>query len=285
MPTQSGYIGPDFLCIGAPKSGSTWLYELLRVHPDVFLPKEIKEIRFFTRYYSRGVDWYKSLYSDQADHQISGDITPHYLYVNSVENIEKYNPSFKLILIYRDPVERCVSHFKFRRRSDNYQKTFADFINDYPESVEWGFYAKHLQKYIEAFPLDQFLFLKFEDVTKDVEAAKCQLAEFLGVAPSLFPTEAGHQRVNAHKEPLFPVAYKIGARMSRILVDLKLYKVRKAVKFLAKGLLRGRTSAKSEKPTSVISSEQLDELRQLYSEDYASLQQIVKSRSSKNYSF
>ena len=55
---------PDFLVIGALKCGTTWLDLQLREHRDLHLPSTIKEINFFTREYSRGLDWYRSFWAD-----------------------------------------------------------------------------------------------------------------------------------------------------------------------------------------------------------------------------
>ena len=47
---------PDFLGIGAQRSGTTWLYEQLRGHPQVVMSSKRKEIHFFDRHYDRGLD-------------------------------------------------------------------------------------------------------------------------------------------------------------------------------------------------------------------------------------
>ena len=39
-------VGPDFICIGAPKSGTTWLYQNLNKHPSIWLPP-VKELHYF----------------------------------------------------------------------------------------------------------------------------------------------------------------------------------------------------------------------------------------------
>lgn len=277
MERQDGYKGPDFLCIGAPKCGSTWLYELLGAHPTIFFPEEVKEIRYFTRYHERGDDWYRKLYNKQQKNQTSGDITPHYLYVESVDHIARFNPDFKFILIYRDPVQRCVSHYKFRIRSDNYKKSFGDFMKDYPDSVEWGFYAKHLSKFTNVFPENQFLFLSFENATENVEETKTELARFLGVDYSLFPADAGYSRVNIHKEPRFPRVYKLGVKVSRLLVDLKLYRLRVTIRDLGKGLLAGRSSSSAGAVDHSVSQIELEKLGQLYQEDQETLRRIIRS--------
>ncbi len=53
---------PSFIGIGAPRSGSTWLHELLRAHPNVYLPRQRKELNFFNQNDSRGIDWYEKYF-------------------------------------------------------------------------------------------------------------------------------------------------------------------------------------------------------------------------------
>ena len=140
---------PNFLCIGAPKCGSTWLQKLLESHPQVFIPTELNEIHFFDERFENGTEWYAKFFADQTDaHLAVGEITPHYLYadpsrIGAVPTIQK------LVLIYRDPVDRIVSHYKFRMRMDGYQGEFGQFLCDYPESIEWSRYGQHFQNYLE----------------------------------------------------------------------------------------------------------------------------------------
>ena len=74
---------PDFICLGAPRAGTTWLYECLNEHPGVFLP--LKEVHFFIKvhgrdyYTEKGLSWYLSLFKPARENQISGDIAAGYL--------------------------------------------------------------------------------------------------------------------------------------------------------------------------------------------------------------
>ena len=53
---------PTFLGIGVQRAGTTWLHTLLNSHPDVYMPTHRKEIRFFDRYYERGLSWYEEFF-------------------------------------------------------------------------------------------------------------------------------------------------------------------------------------------------------------------------------
>ena len=84
--------GPDFICIGAHKTGTTWLYETLKPHPEVFLPP-VKELKYFWEAYrepNKGVatrfigrEWlavcYRSILKDSAIRFLRNMLEPHRL--------------------------------------------------------------------------------------------------------------------------------------------------------------------------------------------------------------
>src|SRR3990170_4320009 len=73
---------PNFLGIGAPRAGTTWLNTLLGNHPDVFVPTVRDEMRFFDLYYERGLGWYERYFcpSEEAHrYRAIGEVTPQYL--------------------------------------------------------------------------------------------------------------------------------------------------------------------------------------------------------------
>jgi hypothetical protein len=129
---------PDFLCIGGQRSGTTWLYRQLNLHPDFWMPP-IKELRYFDQL-SRTKRAFPGRHRDQRDacflesvnrlssrpyldmegyarlfepkgSLLSGDITPAYSMLNDeiIERIISYFPSLKVIFLARDPVERVWS--------------------------------------------------------------------------------------------------------------------------------------------------------------------------------
>ena len=129
---------PDFLCIGAQKSGTTWLYHQLHLHPDFWMPPQ-KELHYFdqlghARLFGlqrkederdlRFLEAMKKL-SDQPfidlegyarlfelkGSLISGDITPAYSTLNEeiISRIVRRFPKLKVIFLARDPVERALS--------------------------------------------------------------------------------------------------------------------------------------------------------------------------------
>ena len=70
---------PNFLHIGPGKSGSSWLHETLTLHPEVYL-SEAKDLYFFSRYYDRGLDWYRKQFRPaRPSHRVVGEVCPDYL--------------------------------------------------------------------------------------------------------------------------------------------------------------------------------------------------------------
>jgi hypothetical protein len=61
---------PDFICVGVQKAGTTWLYEQLCSHPQVFMPK--KELDFFFK--PLGLAWYGAHFEGAGEPQVCGDI-------------------------------------------------------------------------------------------------------------------------------------------------------------------------------------------------------------------
>jgi Sulfotransferase domain len=126
----------DFLVIGAPKAGTTSLFEYLRTHPRLHLPR-FKETNFFLDHtYGRGVDWYFDwILAGSAPGLVNGEVSVRYMAGTSrtEEAAEKAGtfgdepgldpeqvvparihaalPEAKLIALLRDPVGRCVSEY------------------------------------------------------------------------------------------------------------------------------------------------------------------------------
>src|SRR5438094_2284502 len=137
--TLSEARGPDFLCIGAHKAGTTWLYQQLDSHPDFWMPP-VKELHYFDqlsrvqragrlrrrdqrdfRFLERlnrlsaepGIDLekYGRLFEPKAS-LLSGDISPNYSTLSDevIRQVIGYFPNLRVIFLARDPVERVWSH-------------------------------------------------------------------------------------------------------------------------------------------------------------------------------
>jgi hypothetical protein len=196
---------PTFLGIGVPRAGTTWLYELLASHPDIYVPFRRKEVRFFDRYFERGYHWYEQFFppDEQAGrYQAIGEITPEYFYsTDCLERIANTPSVTRLILMLRNPIARAYSQYGLRVRIGKSSESFEDFLTLRPQAIEWGFYSRYLENYLHYFQREQILVLIFEHAVTDVSETKETLARFFGVAVDRFPPTAGTKRVNRSYAP------------------------------------------------------------------------------------
>jgi hypothetical protein len=152
---------PDFLCVGAQKAGTTWLYQQLDSHPDFWMPP-IKELHYFdelcrvqrarpprcrderdlcflesmkslTAGPSIDLENYARLFEPKAS-LLSGDITPTYSTLSDeiIRRIVEYFPNLKVIFLARDPVERAWSHLSMEvryRQIEPFEVTDIDDVN------------------------------------------------------------------------------------------------------------------------------------------------------------
>lgn len=178
--------GPNFIGIGAQRAGTTWLYENLRGHPDIFLPSK-KELRFFNFGYDEGLDAYHSHFSAVTDETAVGEITPGYYWNKAaLERIADYAPDMRLIFILRSPVERAFSQFELYR--DEFKgASFSTALRDRTELIEWGLYGRTMQWIDELFPREQLLLMDYADLSADPLRFLRRVFDFLKVTQDFTP--------------------------------------------------------------------------------------------------
>ena len=80
---KPAHLLPTFLGIGAARSGSTWLHRLLLSHPDIYVPRQRKELSYFDHDYDRGLAYYEAFFppaNQSSVYRAIGEVTPTYLY-------------------------------------------------------------------------------------------------------------------------------------------------------------------------------------------------------------
>lgn len=178
---------PNFIFIGPDKSGSTWIFEALRYHPEVCMAKA-KDIYFFDRYFDKGLKWYESLFSHCDTRNAVGEISHDYLFSEvACERIKRTIPNVKLITCLRDPVERAFSAYLFLVKHGLTSAEFSEAIDKFPELTGFSLYAKPIQRYILTFGRSRLLILRFEDLKSDPKAFATRIFNFIGVDPAFEP--------------------------------------------------------------------------------------------------
>lgn len=175
---------PTFLCIGVQKAGTSWLYEMLRQHPEICTGRP-KEIHFFNRdkNFQRGWDWYLSHFAHCYEAKAIGEFTPDYLWdvahrldvpgyevaENIPARVHKALPDIKLLVILRNPVDRAVSSYFHEiganRLSPNRR---LSQVGDSAGIVSKGYYSEHLGRWLEYYPRERFKIMIYEeDLARD----------------------------------------------------------------------------------------------------------------------
>lgn len=184
-----------FLGIGAQKCATTWLHDVLADHPQLCLPGEVKELDFFSYFFDYGWQWYERHFEHAAESAMCGEISPSYLHGPGVaERVAAYNPAMRIILMVRDPVERAVSNHRHEVRIGHFvgpDLSFEAGLRNNPAYIEQGLYAKHLRNWLQAFPQQQVMVLRFDEVIAEPALVLRRVCEFLGVdadyeSPRLF---------------------------------------------------------------------------------------------------
>ncbi len=161
----------NFVCIGAQKSGTTWLYETLSKHPGVGFPGG-KEVHYWDAHQVRGVEWYRNLFSDES--LCNGDITPAYaiLPVEDIRKIHATFPALKIVYLMRNPIQRAWSSalMAVRRAEMQYSEAsdqwFIDHFNS-RGSIARGEYAKCLANWLSVYPRESFLIARYEEIVQE----------------------------------------------------------------------------------------------------------------------
>ena len=191
---------PSFLFIGASKSGSSWFFEILREHPQVFIPAN-KATFFFSDYYERGIAWYEAFFVKASRKSAIGEVCHDYLVKpEALRRIRAYQPDMRLVCCLRNPYARALSSWRFFRRNGMDQPTLAA-QGEYDSSVfDQGYYASQLSVLYSIFPKDQVIVFFFEELSAAPQSVARRLYEFIRVKSDFLPPSL-YRRVNVNAKP------------------------------------------------------------------------------------
>jgi hypothetical protein len=214
--TAGARMLPEFIIIGGQRCGTTSLFKNIAEHPQVLRPGIEKGIDYFSLYYDRDLDWYRSNFPvrqlAQARTARHGRPVPfeactYYMFHPfAIERIAKDLPDVKLIAMLRDPVERAFSAYKHElARGFETERDFGAALDLEDSRLEGelermaadvtyeshahrhqayrrrGQYAEQLERVFDAFPREQVHVLESEAYFEQPEREYDAVCEFLGL--------------------------------------------------------------------------------------------------------
>ncbi len=175
---------PNFLGIGATKSGTTWLAEILKSHPQIYLPPDKKEIHFFDKFYDKGLDWYRQFFPGKKEsfkYKAIGEFTPTYMNPEYSGLIKKCLPGAKFITVLRNPVEKTYSGLKYGNLHRKKESTVDSYLQKLKEKSGSSLYSQALKDWLKKFKEDKLLILIYEDLKTNPEKELKKISAFLEV--------------------------------------------------------------------------------------------------------
>jgi hypothetical protein len=216
--SPTGDAWPDFLCVGAQKAGTSWLYRQCEPHGDFWMPP-LKELHYFNKLtkakrvnpprcrderdacflesVSRlsaqpyiDMENYARLFAHKGS-RLSGDITPAYSMLNDemIERVVSYFANLKVIFLARDPVERAWSQLSMGVRLGRiarFDATDADAVIRrllLPSVLSLSYPSKIVARWRRYVHPDLFRLYFFDDLERSPTELRRAIFYFLGADP------------------------------------------------------------------------------------------------------
>jgi hypothetical protein len=225
---------PNFFIVGAARAGTTSLWQWLRQHPDVFMPRD-KEPHYFCDqnrppWAISDIDSYLHLFAAARSETAVGEASTGYLSSpHSAQAIHDRYPHARIVIALREPVARIHSLYRlncclgvewmptFERalRIEDQRAASTRFARENPYFAgaylyfRSGFVAEHIARFQQLFPAEQIHFVLFDDLTRDGEGTARALFRFLGVDPDV------RVDVDAQNPSSFPYSVRAHHRLHK----------------------------------------------------------------------
>ncbi len=242
---------PDFLCIGAHKAGTTWLYQQLNSHPDFWMPP-VKELHYFDqlskvqraghprcrderdrRFLERlqslsaepgiNLENYGRLFEPKAT-LLSGDISPNYSTLSDkvIRQIVGYFPKLKVIFLARDPVERFWSHLSMEVHYRQIESFDATDVNEVSRNLSRrgmllrsypSTVVARWKRYVDP---EQFRVFFFDDLQSNPTEFQRSILGFLGADPEKPGTRLTSDRNRWTEMKKLPLTDRVRSHLAKI---------------------------------------------------------------------
>jgi hypothetical protein len=268
---------PGGVLLGASKSGTTWLWDCLRKHPEIYVPEQPKELHFFSRKYDRGLAWYADHFRESHASQVSVDNSPSYLVDPSVPpRLKRTLPDSRLMILLRHPIERAYSHYCMLLQGGKVTDSPEAELSEQSALVGYGFYAAHLERFMQFFPSSQIMVRLHDDIQCNSSSVVSDFYRFLGVDGDQLPGSQTRRVHPRRPRPRFQSLYNAGVRAVHGVSNVSPYIGSKLMDLRAtKVVERAHFLASSGVPYPPLSPEAWHEMLSLYADDIERLEDIL----------
>jgi len=196
----------DFICIGAQKSGTTSLHDVLSQHPKICLPK-IKETQFFLNSYQFEKElsyYFKNYFHDCTSETLcKGEVDPELLFSEQAPQrlYDSFGSNLKIIVILRDPVKRAFSQYQMSKSRGieefsfleavkmERQRVVFDDTDKGPNSkrkhfsyISRSLYVEQLERYFNLWDKNNLKIVIFEELLTNKNKYYDEICDFIGVS-------------------------------------------------------------------------------------------------------
>ena len=279
----------DFIVAGIQKAGTTMLSKHLSQNDQLFIPFE-KELPFFLEKKIDQNNWNNFLenyFYNARNDQLWGTVTPQYtIYPHTLKKINKKFPKVKIIIIYRDPITRFISHYdmmvRFKKEKRNINKVIKDQIknlkslrksyNKYPadDYISLGEYSR-LNKYLKIFPKKNVLKISFDEFKFKPKKTLKRISKFLKIKNNFY--YSSKIIMPGGKKKLLDIDHdKIFKKIKSYLIILKIYQIlpKKIIRFIylfSYWLDQNNVNKKLKSSINDINDKELNMLKKHYKKD------------------
>ncbi|MEQ1904587.1 MAG: sulfotransferase domain-containing protein [Pirellulaceae bacterium] len=226
---------PTFINVGPGRCATTWMYEILKAHPDISMAM-VKETEFFNTNFQNGQAWYENHFSPSTCTAIGEISNAYYVDPRVAERVRKYNPQMKIIFNLRKPQDLLQSFYGFalRRGLQFASSTEAlaapigrimgsgyDFrrkkncLNpgDQVTLLDSVLLSQKIRTFKEVFPPEQIYFFVYERLKQENEQLLKEIYRFLGVDHKFIP-DLAHKVINAAIVPNSKIVARLATKVS-----------------------------------------------------------------------
>ncbi|MGB0719163.1 MAG: sulfotransferase domain-containing protein [Bdellovibrionales bacterium] len=188
---------PFVLFMGPQRAGARVIYDYLRGRRDVCLPAGVQEVFFFDRHFHRGQGFYQDYFPLRTNHAALAEVTTTLFdHPEAPQRVfEVFGRDITLICPLREPVARAYAVYESSARYGIIHGGIEEAVEQMPQILHAGFYARHLARWFEVFGRDAVHIMFYEDMEQDREAYFRGLCDAMDLPYRAFRQKGGFGRV------------------------------------------------------------------------------------------